>query len=90
MERHGFGIDGSRGWASAMWSMLNEGGIWGVPRSGLVLRKEGNLFIVQDRMPWVPIMPWSEAEWLQMQEDEIKDLTAMFAGIGVTVQEIEL
>jgi hypothetical protein len=90
MEGHGFGIDGSRGFASSLWSMLNEGGVWAVPRSGLVLRKEGTLFIVQDRMPWIPVMPWTEAEWLELQADEIRDLTTMFAGIGVTVQEIEL
>lgn len=90
MERHGFGLDGSRGWASSMWAMLREGGVWGVPRSGLVFRKEGSLFILQDRMPWMEEMPWSKVDWEEIQRDDIDGISAMFASIGVTVQEIEL
>jgi hypothetical protein len=90
MEGHGFGLDGSRGWASSMWAMLNEGGIWAVPRSGLVFRKQGTLFILHDRMPWIPEMPWPEREWAEIQRDDIEGIAAMFASIGVTVQEIEV
>jgi len=90
MTGHGFGLDGSRGFASQLWSMLNEGGVWGVPRSGLLFRKEGNTFVLQDRMPWMIGMPWDEDEWLEMQRDDIDGITAMFSSIGVTVQEIEI
>ena len=86
----GYGLDGSRGWATKLWAMLNEGGIWGIPRSGLVFRKEGQLFILQDRMPYLEGMPYTEADWLELQADDIEGVTNMMAGIGVTVQEIEV
>jgi hypothetical protein len=86
----GLGMDGSRGFASMLWEVLNEGGVWAVPRSGLVFRKEGGVFILQDRMPWIEGMPFGPDEWNEWQQEEIEGVTTMFASIGITVQPLEI
>jgi len=86
----GFGVDGSRGFATNLWDMLREGGVWGVPRSGLIFRKEGQKFILADRMPWDPEMPCTEEELLEAQEFDIEGITNMMASIGVTVIPLEI
>ena len=86
----GIGVDGSRGFASELWNMLNEGGVWGVPRSGLMFRKEGMTFVLQARMPWDPEIPLSSEEWEDFQESDISGIATMMAAIGVTVIPLEI
>jgi hypothetical protein len=76
--------------ASQLFASLNEGGVWLLPRTALVFRKEGRTMVLQDAMPWQDGMPWSEEEWLSMQSHDLMGVTHMFAAIGVTVQEYEL
>ena len=88
----GFGMDGSHGFASNLWEMLNDGGVWGVPRCGLIFRKDeaAKQFTLIERMPWDPEMPCSEEELLDAQNYDIEGIAAMFASIGIIVQEIAL
>lgn len=82
-------IDGTHGFARGVWNMLKDGGIWGVPRCGLVYRKrEGEKkLVLVDRMPWSEEMPIAEAELREFQDDDHKGIEAIFSVIGVEVVE---
>jgi hypothetical protein len=77
-------IDGSQGWARNLWTMLNEGGVWMVPRSWMALVKRDGQLIV-DRMPWSPSIAIPEWEFRAMQDDDVQGIRDMFAVIGVEV-----
>jgi hypothetical protein len=80
-------IDGSGGWATKMWAMLSDGGVWGVPRCGLIYRKhEADMkFVLFSRMPWEEGMPMTREELSEFQADDHEGITRMFASIGVEV-----
>lgn len=65
-------------WCRGIFSSLNEGGIWGVPRSGLVFQKfEGRLELIE-RMPYLPEM----AEAARAGEDVPPTAEALLAYQG--------
>jgi hypothetical protein len=77
-------------WARNMWAMLADGGVWGVPRCGLMYRKDGNSLVLYARMPWEEGMPMTEEELIEFQAWDHAGVTEMFAGIGVEVTEVEV
>jgi len=84
---HGLGLDGSRGWASNVWGMLTDGGVWGVPRCGLMYRKEeeAKRLVLYARMPWEEGMPMTREELIEFQTDDHEGIVRMFGSIGVEV-----
>lgn len=75
-------------WANHMWHSLNIEGVWGVPRCGLVYRKESsNTLALIERMPWQEGMPWSREELLEYQDSDHRGIVVLFAVIGVTVTD---
>ena len=89
---HHYAFDGSRGWATRMWDCIEDEGVWGIPRSGLVFRKNAaakQLTLVM-RMPWFEGLSVNPDELNEMQEDEIQNLVRVFASIGVTVMPLEI
>ena len=90
MDGHGYGVDGSRGWAANLWNSLNEGGVWGVPRCGLTFAKRGEQLVLVDRMPWDPDMPITQEQLLAFQDEDIEGITTMFASIGIVVVPLEI
>lgn len=88
----GIGMDGSRGWATNLWDMLNDGGVYGIPRCGLVFRKNATAkqLTLIERMPWDPAMPFTADELFEAQEDDLQGMVMVMAGIGVTVLAIEI
>jgi hypothetical protein len=85
-------VDGSRGWASALWNMLADDGTWVIERCGLVFRKnaEAKTFTLFARMPWEEGMSLSAEELRSFQDSDFAGVRDHFAAIGVTVQEIEV
>jgi len=88
----GIGMDGSRGWAAGMWDMLADGGVWGIPRCGLVFRKDAgvNTMTLIERMPWDPEMPCTPEQLLAAQDEDYEGIATMFASIGVIVMPLEI
>jgi hypothetical protein len=78
-------VDGSRGFATELWSMLANGGVWGVPRSGLLFTKRGKTLALTERMPYEEAMPWTPENWREMQQDDIDGIREMFSIIDVLV-----
>jgi hypothetical protein len=80
-------IDGAHGWASNLWNMISDGGIWGVPRCGLMYRKEeaAMQLVLFARMPWEEDMPGTPEALLSYQDQDHAGIRDMFAAIGVEV-----
>lgn len=82
-------LDGTQGFASQLWGSLTDGGIWGIPRCGLVYVKEAQerrLVLIQ-RMPWQEDMPCTAEELRESQDFDHERITAMMNAIGVEVIE---
>jgi len=76
-------------WCSGMFDLLEEGGIWGVPRSGLVFQKQVDppTLLLTDRMPHIEGMPITPEELREMQDAEFAQIRDEFAKAGITVTE---
>ncbi len=44
--------DTDRAWCLQTFGMIRDGGVWGVPRSGLLFTKRGDGLVLTARMPW--------------------------------------
>jgi len=83
-------------WSLNHFAMLREGGVWAVPRSGLLFRKEGNALILIARMPYTSEMaqaaadghdvPASEADLRAYQDTDYACIDKNFEGAGITVR----
>lgn len=74
----------------AMFSMIRVGGVWGVPRSGLVYQRTSETTLVlTDRMPWMPEMEGTiTAEQLaEQQQSDHEGMVAHLGAAGVTVTD---
>jgi hypothetical protein len=74
-------------WATTLWNMLRDNGIWGIPRSGLMYRKdkERARLTLYERMPWMEGMPLTREELREEQDSDHGGLVVLFAIIGVEV-----
>ncbi len=72
-------------WSRNLFNSLNEGGAWGVPRSGLIFNKHGEEFHLVARMPHDPAMPITATQLQEQQDGDIKSITAYFGAAGIKV-----
>jgi hypothetical protein len=72
-------------WCRQMWNSLNEGGRWGIPRSGLIFAKQNGQLVLVAEMPHMAEMPIT-AEQLKFQQDSDFNATVdHFGRVGVKV-----
>lgn len=74
-------------WCKLIWRGLSEGGVWGVPRSGLIFRKSDGKLVLIDRMPVMPGMPLSEKELEEYQDSDYEVIREHFAAAGIEVEK---
>lgn len=76
-------------WCRGLWESLRDGGVWGIPRSGLIFQKRAGAreFAVVARMPHEEGMPLSAAELAVQQQAEVDGTRARFAVLGITVPD---
>ncbi len=72
-------------WCRMTFDSLVEGGIWGVPRSGLMFRREGETLWQTPSMPYHPEMPITPEQLDEQQAGEIDAISEHFAAAGITV-----
>lgn len=68
-----------------MFNSIAEGGVWGVPRSGLIFRKENGRLILQSRMPWAEGMLVDETQLRNYQDDDARLIKSHFEEAGIQV-----
>jgi hypothetical protein len=74
-------------WCQQLWDVIKDGGVWAIPRSGLIFvkREKEKQLVLTDAMPHQADMPVTAAE-LKAQQDSDFDLTVQhFGKIGVAV-----
>ena len=82
-------IDGTHGWGQNLWNSLEDGGVWGIPRCGLIYQKdepEKRLVLIA-RMPWFEELSVNEAELRARQDEDHEGVTKMMYAIGIEVTE---
>ena len=74
-------------WCRAQHAMLREGGVWAVPRSGMIFTKRGDRFVLTLEMPWLPEMEGTitVAELREQQNAEYESIREHFAVAGIEV-----
>jgi len=84
---HVHGEQFSMEWSQRLWDMLKDDGVWGIPRSGLMFRKNvaQARFVLYDRLPYRTEMPWTREQHLQFQDDDIEVIRTVFASLGIEV-----
>jgi hypothetical protein len=82
-------VDDTRGWATQLWESLEDGGIWGIPRCGLIYQKDEpeKRLVLLARMAWFEELSVSEAELRERQDEDHQGITRMMYAIGVEVIE---
>jgi hypothetical protein len=73
-------------WCRNMFSMLAEGGMWAVPRSGLIFNRVGEELILATEMPWQADLSGTPQDWADFQADEFESIREHFGAAGITVK----
>lgn len=66
-------------WCRKMFAALKDGGVWGIPRTGLIFRKRGNALVLQHSIG-------QSAEGIR-QASEYATTKKYFGAAGVVVSE---
>ena len=75
-----------KAWCRNMFAALKDGGVWGIPRSGVVFRKEGDALVLAESMPYDPAMPLTEDQFREQQDGEFETVREHFAAAGIEVR----
>jgi hypothetical protein len=72
-------------WCQSIWDGCVDGGVWMVPRSGLIFQKSAILkrMTLIERMPWTPEMGGSAEDLRLYQDADFEAIAKRFALIGV-------
>lgn len=72
-------------WSRMQFTMLADGGVWAIPRSGIVFQRRGDELHLHEVMPWSADMPISEAQLKEQQDDEFEAVKTHFEAAGIPV-----
>jgi hypothetical protein len=80
-------------WCQRTFALMDLGGIWGIPRCGLIFRKESAsppLLKLVGVLPHAVEMPMSAEELLAFQREELAVTKRAFKEAGITIEgEVE-
>lgn len=74
-------------WSRHQFAMLKDGGVWGIPRSGIVFQRQGEELVLILRMPHIEEMPVTPAQLDRTQQDDFDVVKAHFEAAGVQVRD---
>lgn len=74
-------------WSKTMFNSLADGGMWGVPRSGLIFQRQGSELVLVDRLPHIVEMPLSRDELEAQQQSEFEGICQHFNAAGIVVRD---
>jgi hypothetical protein len=73
-------------WCKAQFQMLADGGVWAIPRSGMIFQRRGDELHLHQVMPWSTDMPISKAQLEEQQNDEFEAVRIHFEAAGIPVK----
>jgi hypothetical protein len=72
-------------WSRSLFHGLRVGGVWGVPRSGLIFTRVGeNVLALTDVMPHTPDMPGTPRDLFDQQAGDFREIQSYMKKAGVT------
>lgn len=84
-------------WSRNLFNSMNDGATWGVPRSGLVFKREGGKLVLRKRMPYTPEVsaafghgadvPPSQSAMDEYQQRDFELIAAHFRAAGIEVED---
>lgn len=76
-------------WCEGIWNMLKPGGVWAIPRSGLIFKKDAvsASFVLIERMPHIEGMPVTPEQLREIQDGDLLATRERFALMGVKVPD---
>jgi hypothetical protein len=79
-------------WSRRHFALMGDGGMWGVPRSGLIFRRAGDFLILHAVMPYMEEMVGTVTpeQLHEQQVAEYETIAAYFEAAGVPVRGREL
>lgn len=72
-------------WSRQHFRMMRDGGVWAVPRNGMIFTKRGAELVLTARMPHDPAMPITAAQLDEQQRSEFDGIKQHFGAAGVKV-----
>lgn len=76
-------------WCRMQVDMIRVGGVWAIPRSGLIFTKTGaDELTLTARMPWTDEMPVTREQLAKQQQDEYDETARHMEAAGVTMKDI--
>jgi len=74
-------------WSRRQFAMMKDGGIWGIPRSGMIFQRQGDELVLINRMPHMEEMPVTPAQLDQQQQADFDVVKAHFEAAGIPVRD---
>lgn len=74
-------------WSRGIFDSLRDGGVWAVPRSGLVFTRRGAGLVLTSRMPWDAAMPVASERLVAYQAADFDAIAAVMLAAGVPVTD---
>jgi hypothetical protein len=74
-------------WCRMLFHSLKDGGVWGIPRTGVMFQRAGDQLVFSDRltMQYDSEMPLTKDEFDEQQAREIEDVREHFGAAGIAV-----
>ena len=72
-------------WSKNHFARMNDGGMWAVPRSGLIFQKRGARLVLTARMPHMDGMPLSAEQLREYQDADFKVIQSNFEAARIPV-----
>jgi hypothetical protein len=76
-------------WSKKLFAGLRDGGVWGVPRSGLVFTRRGDVLVLTSQMPHDPAMPITAVELVKWQAEDFECIRREFGLAGIEVKKAD-
>lgn len=74
-------------WSKNLFNNLKEGGVWAVPRSGLMFTKTNGSFALTKLMPWDPLMSFGKNELTKYQQEDYAIIAKHMRAAGISVTD---
>lgn len=74
-------------WSRGIFDSLRDGGVWAVPRSGLVFTRRGAGLVLTSRLPWDAAMAIAKDRLIAYQAADFDAIAATMLAAGVPVTD---
>jgi hypothetical protein len=77
-------------WSKRHFASMKDGSVWGVPRSGLVFTRRGDVLVLTSQMPHDPAMPMTAEKLKEYQAIDLECIRREFALAGIEVKKADV